>query len=84
MRCECCGDVAGTGGCLRCSSTRVFCCGVLIECGCGRKYDHKCRSITVTIACHPDTHCVICGVPLVPEHAHMRCPKCGQRDSCCF
>ena len=35
-------------------------------------------------ACHPDTHCATCQVPLVPEHAHMRCPICHQRDSCCM
>lgn len=34
--------------------------------------------------CSPDTHCAICMVPLVPEHAHMICPQCHRRDSCCF
>ena len=34
--------------------------------------------------CHPDTHCPICQVRLVPEHTHAKCPKCGYRDSCCF
>ena len=32
----------------------------------------------------PDTHCPTCQIPLEPEHAHMRCKKCGYRDSCCF
>lgn len=34
--------------------------------------------------CHPDISCPTCSIPLVPEHAHMKCPKCHYRDSCCF
>ena len=34
--------------------------------------------------CHPDISCPNCNVPLIPEHAHSRCPKCHYRDSCCF
>lgn len=29
------------------------------------------------------TQCGNCGAGMVPEHAHMRCPNCGMRDSCC-
>lgn len=36
------------------------------------------------ILCNPDTHCPTCSIPLIPEHAHMKCPKCHYRDSCCF
>lgn len=38
----------------------------------------------VRAECSPDTHCAVCMVPLIPEHAHMKCPQCGRRDSCCF
>jgi Zn finger protein HypA/HybF involved in hydrogenase expression len=34
--------------------------------------------------CDPDLVCPTCDVALVPEHAHMKCPKCHYRDSCCF
>ena len=35
-------------------------------------------------ACHPDVMCPTCNIKLVPEHAHMKCPQCHYRDSCCF
>lgn len=33
----------------------------------------------------PDTstQCIHCGSNMHPEHAHYRCPKCGNRDACC-
>ena len=29
------------------------------------------------------TQCIHCGDEMSPEHAHYRCPNCGNRDSCC-
>lgn len=34
--------------------------------------------------CDLSTRCLACGGELVPEHAHYKCSKCHQRDSCCF
>jgi hypothetical protein len=28
--------------------------------------------------------CPVCLVVMEQEHAHMRCTKCGYRDSCCM
>jgi len=28
--------------------------------------------------------CPVCVIMMEPEHAHLKCPKCGWRDSCCF
>ncbi|HWJ64707.1 MAG TPA: hypothetical protein VNS19_22225 [Acidimicrobiales bacterium] len=34
-------------------------------------------------ACDLSTQCGHCGGPMRQEHAHYRCTRCGQRDSCC-
>lgn len=33
----------------------------------------------------PDTstQCIHCGCRMNQEHAHYRCPDCGNRDACC-
>lgn len=46
--------------------------------------ERECEREQKAKACHPDIVCPVCNVKLVPEHAHMRCPKCHYRDSCCF
>ncbi|QXC61753.1 hypothetical protein KSP35_02600 [Aquihabitans sp. G128] len=33
--------------------------------------------------CDLSTQCGHCGGPMRQEHAHYRCTRCGQRDSCC-
>jgi hypothetical protein len=39
----------------------------------------------VNPAASTDLLCPACGqTDLIPEHAHMACPKCRWRDSCCF
>ena len=39
-----------------------------------------CCSIEVS---DTSTQCVHCGWEMQPEHAHYKCPKCGNRDACC-
>lgn len=29
------------------------------------------------------TQCIYCGSQMNQEHAHYRCPECGNRDACC-
>lgn len=29
------------------------------------------------------TQCIHCGAQMRQEHAHYRCPDCGNRDACC-
>ena len=41
----------------------------------------------VPVSCLPPdlaVICVYCGAKMVPEHAHYRCPRCHNRDSCCW
>ncbi|OWY63174.1 hypothetical protein B7486_54515 [cyanobacterium TDX16] len=33
--------------------------------------------------CDLSLQCLHCGGVLREEHAHYRCTRCGQRDSCC-
>jgi Zn finger protein HypA/HybF involved in hydrogenase expression len=39
---------------------------------------------TVDTICDLTTICPNCETEMDQEHAHMRCPYCGYRDSCCF
>jgi hypothetical protein len=34
--------------------------------------------------CDFNVVCPVCDIQMEQEHAHMRCPTCGYRDSCCF
>ncbi|MEA2460747.1 MAG: hypothetical protein QOH90_924 [Actinomycetota bacterium] len=34
--------------------------------------------------CDLNVACPVCDIQMEQEHAHMRCPTCGYRDSCCF
>jgi rubrerythrin len=42
------------------------------------------RELDISKSCDLNVVCPVCDIQMDQEHAHMRCPKCGYRDSCCF
>ena len=44
------------------------------------KHTEMCCKIDIT---DTSIQCIHCGSKMNQEHAHYRCPTCGNRDACC-